>query len=514
LETGGRPLQGSLFSPEQNEQQAAHATTGELVGRQDLYARGMRTLQIMHAINLLEDGKVRRGEVWRPYDLQLLQLHAVRLVVDHMDLLQGGIGRLALTRALADVADKMAPGADPGMATDVAQVVIDWLLNSDDNEDVYRPTYMVLDAQGQPHALRATISILRERQDMDGNLVIRASVEAVNLLLGALSDDVADGQRAEERLLADNIDSGRFDAAVDSARRARLRSIQYAEHLARYLVSAQQDIGALDWAGSIREELDDALTHIQDRLRAEGSMWDRAEEKRIELEGSERVETVLRVQAAIKDCLDRHTRLHGLLLDAGPTFRLEQEQQRFLRTPSPFRLSLRKELTDLLRRSVAKAGNPMDVFFRSVVGPVPPPVLTLDRLISELGAPAREIMRSPPEIPEPELVPEQRRERFPPQTVDLARSVFSACGAQPRRLSALLAGARELDKRHPTLAAEYVRLLAMDAFDAPSRDDGETDYVSSMSDGQTLKDPEYGGDDLLISAAASQAARLEESQLQ
>ena len=512
MTTEGASVQGSLFAIEDDALQSVDPGIAVEPGRrQDLYTRGMQTLQIIRVINHLEDTKLYRGETWGPYDLQLMQLHAIRTVVDHMDLLQGGIGRLTLTRTLVELAQKMAPHANLAMPNVVSEVVINWLLNTGDDEDVYRPSYSTLDSDGKLHTQRMPITILRERQDPDGGLVIRASVEAINLLLGALTDDVADGQRAEERLLAENIESGRFESAVDAARRARLRSIQYAEHLARYLISAQQDIGAIDWAGTIREELNHALIHIQDRLRDEGMMWDRAEEKRQELEGSERVNAILRVQSAIKDCLGRHTRLHGLLLEAGPTFRLEQQQQRFARAPTPFQLSLRHELTQILQLAVPATSGPLEAFFRSLVGPVPRTVVDLSGLAVELTAPAREILRSTPALPEPALLPDRPPERFSSETVAAARQLFMTCVGQPRRLSALFVAARDQEAERGAWVVEYLRLLALDAFetDEPEAPEGEA-IPRAYCDGLSLEDPSYGGDDLLIACKLSLAGHEKE----
>ncbi|MCL5958408.1 MAG: hypothetical protein M1358_03665 [Chloroflexi bacterium] len=213
--------------------------------RREIHARRMSTLRFTSVLHHLEMHKLRRGEWWDAYDLLSLQLHTIQAVVDQMGFLEGGITRLALTETIVDLAQKMAPDHDSAEHREVARVVVDWLLNTEES-NVFAPSYLDVMADGNVVRRQANIDILRERQEPDGSLVLRASVEAINLLLGVLNEDVADAQKAEERLLNDYIAGSRYDVAIAQATRAQLRSIQYAEQISRWLLNAWLEALACD----------------------------------------------------------------------------------------------------------------------------------------------------------------------------------------------------------------------------------------------------------------------------
>jgi hypothetical protein len=77
-------------------------------------------------------------------------------------------------------------------------------------------------------------------------------------------------------------------------------------------------------------------------------------------------------------------------------------------------------------------------------------------------------------------------------------------GAAPRRLSELLAEARELDPELPTLVALRV-VHAVGSSVGTARGQGDPTVLLAFDDGTVLRDPEFGGADLLVTSAGVSA---------
>lgn len=467
-------------------------------GDRELYVslgRQVRTLLITNVINKLDENK-HRNPYWQPYDFRVLQLRTIRLVVDNMGLLDDGIRTGDVIERVADWAGKMAPDRTPAEHTEVAREVINWLLASD-SADTFTPQFIEYDSEGALFwQTDFRVEILRAIQDPRGEIVLRASSEAINLLLHVLSEDIADAQRAEERLLNDYIEKGRYDLAMGQARRALLRSKQYAEETRQWLAAAQQDVSSLDLP-AVRQKYDRALAHIKERLADEDEMSERIEKKSQEVPDSERLEVaVVEVRRLIRQCYDRHTTLHKLLLKVGPTLRREQENQLFAR-----RVSIRTGMRDILLRMLQEPLTDLvakDGFFRAVVGPVAPPVMEVWQLANDLIAAGREISVEISDFEEPDLVEGSAISRFPAEAALAARKALATSLAEPRRLSDLLEDARRFAPGCPELSAELTRLLVLQEYAPETREGEPTAGLLADFDGKPLCDSAYYGDDLLI----------------
>lgn len=94
----------------------------------------------------------------------------------------------------------------------------------------------------------------------DGEVYLRATDEAINVLTGALDTDVESAQIAAEIKLANLIQRGRLSDAWLAAEQARHRTVQYAETLRRKLT--RRDLRSVGWTREVPELIDEALAHI------------------------------------------------------------------------------------------------------------------------------------------------------------------------------------------------------------------------------------------------------------
>src|SRR5439155_13415607 len=106
----------------------------------------------------------------------------------------------------------------------------------------------------------------------DGEVYLRASDEAINVLVGALDTDVESAQVAAEVKLENLIIRGRLADAKLAAEQARYRTVQYGETLRAKLDATRRDVRAVDWDEEMPELLDSALSHIESRFRAENAI--------------------------------------------------------------------------------------------------------------------------------------------------------------------------------------------------------------------------------------------------
>lgn len=209
-------------------------------------SRRIRTLLHTAPIHALEDNKVLWGEQWGAYDMRRLQIEAVAITLDHQGL-EGGLSRQSLRDEVAQIAASLAPERPRDEHQEAAERVLSHLLNEQPGSDF---VYDYADRSDERwERRRHAVKLLDQHQLDDGSLVVRASNEAINLLIGSLAIDIADAQKAEERLLDEYIRAGRLDAAYQSALTARLRSIAYQNHINDRLRIIRQDITRLDWSG-------------------------------------------------------------------------------------------------------------------------------------------------------------------------------------------------------------------------------------------------------------------------
>jgi hypothetical protein len=464
-------------------------------------SRRLRTLLHTAPIHGLEDNKWRwEGGAWSAYDLRYLQVAAIEATLDRQGL-EGGIGRQALKEALAGMAARMAPERPRSEHMEVAERVLAHLLNDEPGSEF---TYTYVD--GAWERRWHTVKILDQRQMEDGSLVVRASVEAINLLIGALDLDITDAQKAEERLLDQYIKDGRLDVARRTAEVARLRSIQYQTHIADYLRIVRQDISRIDWAGHVLSELRAAGEHLEERSAEEARMREALLERFDTTADPEHRRLIVDIAELILDCHRRHRALHGLVMRAEDEIPAEQVRQRFA-APGPIdAVNMGRDVLDpLLALPKAHAMRVTEGFFERLIGPRPPELMDLFHAFDALLSPRREHPEEELEIPDLELEDPGGRGGFGPGVVAAARALLESTRGRPARLSELLHEARARAADGDGLV-ELVRLSALWAFAPESVSHPDTsavpDGLRGIRDGADLRDPDFAGDDLLVYAGA------------
>jgi hypothetical protein len=433
------------------------------------------------------------------YQMAEIALHTIDQVTIAMDF-DTGADHHEVVRRLQPFVAAQAPGRRAEEHVRVARWVLDNLINVGTADRGFRRVYGSVDARGVYQRRAFDFKLLVELAAPDGEVYLRATDEAINVLVGALDTDVESAHIAAEVKLENLINRGRLADAKLAAEQARYRTVQFGETLRVKLDATRRDVRAVDWDSEMPELLDSALSHIEARFRAENAILKNITTARDDAEEPERKRRAAELVDIVGDCISRHTQLQSRLQAAGSTFRAEQDRQQFSGPPRRATIDLFGQLlVPCLELPISDAVAPVEKFFLGSSGLAVPTVPSLSSLVSLLLRPAPERDKLVGEVPEPELVPPETLDYYSDDQWRQADDLLDLPDV-PRRLSGLLAEARELD---PQLA-RLVALRALYSYSpgvAAAVRQGDDRALIGVDDGTLLDDAEFGGSDLLLASA-------------
>jgi hypothetical protein len=435
------------------------------------------------------------------YQLAEIALHTIDQVTISMDFDSGA----SQDKVLDQVERFVALQASDRSAEEhrkVARHVLQRLINIGTVDRSFSETYGSVDEDGVYRRYAFEFNLLVERAGPEGNVYLRATDEAINVLVGALDTDVESAQIAAEVKLGSLIKRGRLAEAKLAAEQARYRTVQYGEMLRQLLDATTRDVRAVDWEHEVPKLLADALVHIEERYEFEHRILRNISEARDKSDEPLQKQRAAELVSIVRDCIRRHMQLQKRLLTARSLFREEQDRQQFAELPRRAVIDLHGQvLSPLLGLSLRDALLVSEGFFRAAVGPEPPALLGLPSLVARLLKPAPERERLGEEIPEPVL--EETAAEKPPFTLEdwAATDTLLDLRDTPRPLSDLLT---EAERTSPSTAALLLH-RAVNAF-SPAVDEriqrGESHVLVGVRTGDLLDLPGFGGDDLLLYSAA------------
>jgi hypothetical protein len=466
----------------------------------------VRRLKALACTAPLHDLDARKGMLdWveaEPYQMAEIALHTIDQVTIAMDFDTGASHRQVVDRVVPFVASQAAD-RHPDEHLRVARWVLDSLINVGTVDRGFRRVYGDVDADGAYTRRAFDFKLLVELAAADGEVYLRATDEAINVLVGALDTDVESAQVAAEIKLENLINRGQLAEARLAAEQARYRTVQFGETLRIRLEATRRDVRAVDWEQDLPELIASALTHIEARFKAESAILKNITAARDDAEEPRRKRRAADLVEIVGDCIRRHTQLQARLLSAGSVFRAEQDRQLFAGPPQRAAVDLFGQLLlPVLALPVAHAVGPLEEYFRGAVGPATPAVATLSSLVSLLLRPPVERDDLVGELPRPDLVPAEDADRYSDEQWRLADELLELPGV-PRELSGLLAEAGRLDPELPRLVA----LRALHAYSpelAAAIRRGQSSVLIAVPTGRRL-DPAMtggiGGDELVLTTA-------------
>ncbi|MEV5127689.1 hypothetical protein AB0K49_33590 [Streptomyces decoyicus] len=470
-------------------------------------ARRLRALACTAPLHDLDVRKANLAGEYGIYAMAEVALAVIDLVTLNMDFDTGADHEEIVAKVLPRVAAQ-APRRPTGEHERVARWVLENLINVGSVDRGFRAVYGTFDTEGQYVRRDYDFKLIEEVPGAGGTVFLRATDEAVNVLVGALDTDVTSAQIAAEVKLEVLINRGRLADAQLAAEQARYRTVQYAETLRRTLDATRRNVRAVDWLETVPDMINEALDHVADRYRHENAILTNIRKARDETEEPEHKRRAAELVDIVKDCIRRHTQLQSRLLEAGPLFRAEQDRQAFATPAARSGLDLYGQLVaPLLPLPAEQAIRVTDAFFAKGTGLRTPSAVRIGDLVEVLLTPPMEREHLGAEMPEPDLVATPDDSRFSEAQLDAAMALLDLPADAPRRLSGLLAEARRGDPELPYLVA----LLAVHAASPPvgtAYRQGEQQLLFAVDDGTELMDPEFGGADLIVGMALLDSAGM------
>lgn len=477
------------------EEGAWHGSAGD-----EAMARRLKALACTAPLHDLDARKNRLD--WAdatPYQMAEIALAAIDQVTIAMDF-DRGAGQQQVVRRLLPFVAAQCPDRDDAEHERVGHWVLENLINVGSLDRGFHVVYGTVGAQGRYERRSFDFKLLVELAGPDGEVYLRATDEAINVLVGALDTDIESAQVAAEVKLENLVRRGRLGDARLAAEQARYRTVQYAESLRRELDATRRDVRTVDWLRRVPDLVEEALRHVEDRYRAESAITENIATARDDATDPGRRRQAAELVRIVSDCIRRHTQLQARLQEAGAMFRAEQDRQEFAGAPQRAAIDVFGQLLrPCLELDAATAAGPAATFFSAGAGVRVPGVLSLGGLVETLFTPPADRDPLGAAIPEPELSPLPVDDRFSDDQWRRADALLDVREV-PRRLSGLLAEARDVDPDLPELVALRV-LHAVGAEVGGSRRQGDGELMVAVADGAVLDDPQFAGADLLLGLA-------------
>jgi hypothetical protein len=439
------------------------------------------------------------GDWWGAYDLVSLGIAAIDQVALSMGI-SAGLSYDETVSYVAAQARRQVPDRTAEQYAKVSERVLSALLVAP-----FEVVYHVHDGGGvgrRTHSFR----LLYEQWAANEIVNLRASEEAINVLVDALDLDVESAQIAAEVQMRVLVERGALDSAVQIARRARYQSVQYLERIRAITRDTLTNPDAFDWANDVPALLDAALAHVAARIEAEIELRGAVEEQRdaayepnVRRKANELVDI-------LHDCQLRHTELQRHLLGARGQLRVGQDERFRRAVTAVSRFDLERDLImPLLLAPATSVTAFADQLLTRVSALATPFMARLSTLIEELLEPPT-AGDDGEAVPEPEFDESDVVLWWEPYW-DAADSIVDSV-AEPTALSDLLARARataahltgpdgEPLEDAPLVAAvthiAHERLTA--AFVGVT---GRHALVCALPTGAPLDDPMVAADDLVV----------------
>lgn len=474
------------------------------------FLRRLRALLHTQPLHQLELRKGMRGggpEKFEPYDLLALQLAAIDYIADHQNPLRG-VALEEVEQELARLAGAMAPRRRAVEHGEVAALVLSAL----ENEGGGAFILSFRDPYGPDRTRQSDVKLVTPDQAADGSIELRATPQAINLLLDIMDVDIESAEKAAAYMFRLQVERGRLGRAAESAERMRRLSKAYQESIQQAIITAGRDIGQVDWAGRVMAEIERAYAHIEERLREEAAIIEDVAERHATTVDAPQRQTLLQIKELLEDCNRHHRELHTHLMEARARLLEHHANQRLAPPPSPALVAMHADvLLPALALALDRADTVLVPFAAGTVPPMPVGLVDLGRLADHLWRARAERQVAPRPVEPVELDDQDVTEQlFTPEAVAFARELL-ARDHRGTLLGDLLAEASQPGS--PPGAARLVALGGLEAFmDAGGEsawgDEAETwrlvpRGLTAERTGGRLTHPDHAGDELALTRGES-----------
>jgi hypothetical protein len=474
-------------------------------------ATRIRAIAVADPVLDLERRKNMLERDWGDYQFEELALTAIDTVTLRMDFEDGALQEDVIA-AVARIAALQVPRLDKREHEAAAAWILNGLINVGSVDRGFEHVYgTVVDGEYRQKVFQ--FKLIKEVPGPDGRPRLRASNEAIAVLVGAVDVDIASEQVAADAKLDALVRRGRLADAYQAAEMALRRTVQYSEFIRDRLEVMRRDIRVVQWTRDLAGIQQEALEHIEERIRAENAIKTnllRIVENTGEDAGAAQATALIEI---LEECLRRHALLQARLQEVGAVFRAEQDRQVFVPPPSRSFVDVFGQLlSPVLELSVADAGPLLEGFVRRSAGLARPRAIYLPDLVIDLLRPPLDRDGEDDLVIEPDLEEPMETPRFGPDQYAAVERILAQVAADGSRLGLLL-GETRAPGEGTGPQRDTDRLLALKVLElfGVSRTGDDLDPappVSAWADGAVLEDARLAGDDLLVIPAGAQAEEI------
>lgn len=286
-------------------------------------ARRRRALAPIQVLSELERSKSSLdGDYWDSYDLFSIALAVIDQVALAMGLSAGRTWDETLAYAVTQ-AQRQAPDGGNDQWERVAHRILTALVTT----EVESVPYLVFSDDTSAWRDQRFRLLYAHASGNGDEEHLRASEAAINVFVNALDLDIEAAQIANEAQLRALIARGAVESAAQIAHIAQYQSAQYLEQTRRVLADTMIDPDSHDWLETVPAMLDDALTHVRDRMTAEAEIDAALTEQRENVSDAHRVGQINELLERLRDCKSRHSALHLHLIGARGRHRAALEER-------------------------------------------------------------------------------------------------------------------------------------------------------------------------------------------
>jgi hypothetical protein len=231
-------------------------------------SKQQRNLLLLRPLFQLELNKLRVGSeatgdqgLFSGIDTHYLVLSALDFMMEGTTMNMGSTQSEVLSH-LATITQEVKPSLTSVQAARVAEVVLDTL---DNKANSYREFAFDFFDAGLKTSRSIRFRLVTYEPDLEDTYRYRPTSEGYLVYLGMLDLSPEDSQELMEKMLEILLQRGRFEAALEIAKRARKLSIEYRQLIRDRLMQAYRAPGSVNWTNEMAGKLTTARCHVRGR---------------------------------------------------------------------------------------------------------------------------------------------------------------------------------------------------------------------------------------------------------
>lgn len=353
--------------------------------------KGVATTRPIH--DLEANKRVWPGNWWDRYDLVALAI----ATIDHVAVEMGVTSAATLDEVTAYCSRQAARQGRTGDSSEheaVARRVVQGLVTDQPFAHIW------VDDTGTTREYE--FRLLYEEFRVDGEIVVRATPAAINVLVDAFGDDVESAQAASEAQMRELIKRGALEQAARAATTSRLLTASYIETVVTVTRDTLLDPDSVDWIDDVPATLAKALAHVAERVGIEREIAGEVESRRDASDDPDVRVHANRTIGRLRECIRLHGELQVHLLTVRDSLRTAQDERFRQPAAAASRFTPDVMLDALLRLPLKQTDGPSEAVFAQIAGIAAPWLGNMASLLDDLS----EVRQAdePGEIePEPEF---------------------------------------------------------------------------------------------------------------